>query len=213
MSARLRETGSDVDAESFLYAESRLNEWGWQYGFGAEYNRAPDRRDPAIKEMMLVAKTWKARLDLQKERSARRRAAARNAAETRRLRREHRVTICSRCGHIHYRVCKRCAADPRVTARGKQTFAPAPLPTAFRHVTATAEEVERIVRKLPEALRDVLVLCYCDHQTPWRQHAWDMLISWHAFKRLREAGVEAVAERLAIGMDRALQSAAPVPIR
>jgi hypothetical protein len=188
-------------------AEQRLREWGWQCGaYLSDEAQSRPYRETRIKEMVEIGKAWKANRDAKRERDERRAAAARKAAETRKLRRENNVSICPRCGHIYLRECQRCTGDPKYTALGKQThdFHARESADVVLRITGTASAIDEVVAHLPPDMRDVLKRCYCDGKTPWRAHAWTLRMSWDEFDRLREAAVEAVAERLAKRIDAAL---------
>lgn len=195
MNARMSEPPIYLDVDE---AEERLREWGWQCGayLADEAQRRP-YRDTRIKEILEVGKAWKQNRDAKRERAERKSAAARKAAETRRLRRENLVSVCPRCGHIYLRECGRCAGDPKYTALGKQPFSGGGNSDVVLRITATASAIDEVVAHLPPDMRDVLKRCYCDGKTPWRAHAWTLRMSWAQFEQLREAAVEAVAERLA----------------
>jgi hypothetical protein len=188
-----------VDLEAYTEAERRLREWGWQCGYGddREVCNLP-YRDSRLKEMLEVGKAWKKRRDAQQERDAKRREAAKKAAETRRARLANLVKICTTCGHIHYRECARCAKDPRFTALGKQTRDFNPNTNGpIQRIATSAAQVDLIVSALPADMRDLLRRCYLDGTTPWRRHAWELRMSWSLFQQQHEAAVEAVADALA----------------
>jgi hypothetical protein len=191
-------TPYDLDVDD---AEERLREWGWQCGayLSDEESRRP-YRDTKIREIVEIGKQWHRDRDARREAKERRKAAAAKAAATRARIRENKFTICDRCNLLFYAAtCPRCAGDPLYTGLGKQTrsFAPRDSDGVVLRITGSAAAVDEIVAGLPPDLRDVLKKCYCDGKTPWRKHAWTLRISWREFDQLREAAIEAVAERLA----------------
>lgn len=190
-------------ALQFPEAHERLCDWGYQCGPAAEAARFP-YRETRIKEIIDVGRAWRQKRETAKQLRAKRKAAARAAAETRRKLRAGDVKVCGRCGLVFVNVCRRCAWDPKYTAMGKQTrsFIEAPLPVGPA-ISAAAAQIDAIVGSLKKWQRDVIRAAYVD-QKPWRVAAAEARISLWEFERALGAAVERVSEQLATRNDSGL---------